>query len=904
MKLPPMLTQYLAYKSSHPDCLLFFQVGDFYELFFQDAVTVSRTLNLTLTTRDKNNPDPVPMCGVPIGVIDGYIDRLVSAGFSAALVRQVGAPTGKGMVTRELERIVTPGIRLLSNSAESDAGGTIVAAVFPDRESEFAVAYAEVQTGVVHVCEGLPPERLSGELSRLAPAEIVVPSIVEGRKIDRRLGWVREVDAVGGSRALKFRTDSRSREIRACSEIPGYATIAPVTQRAVRLLIEYIDEVTVGARLVVRHIAVARDSETVAIDATTRRNLELVRATRDNGVEGSLFHFMNTTVTPGGAKVLRHRIVNPAATLERVTACHAAVGGFVTCSAGRAELRRMFEFLPDLERIAARLELGVVTPRELGALRNALLKVPQVREVLGREFGADLVGLIAELARGLTTPTEWTDLLVRALADDPPLVAADGGILREGYDPELDRLRTVKSRSTAFIAELEAREKTRTGIGSLKVRYNNVIGFFIEVTKANVERVPGDFIRRQQTANGERFTTAELRALEVEVLGADAKVAALEGRLFADLRTELRGAVPEVRRLAEVVAELDVHAALAELAEREDLVRPVMSTDTDMFIEEGRHPVIARLLEGRFVPNSLELRTSGKRCALITGPNMGGKSTFLRQAALIAIMAQAGSYVPARSARLGLVDRVFARIGASDNLAEGESTFMVEMREVSHIVAQATERSLVLVDEVGRGTATTDGLALAQAILEWIVTQVNCRTLFATHFHELTALEPVYPALDNLSVGSIDDGGDVVFTHAICRGAASKSYGLEVAKLAGLPQPLLERARTLLVSSSASAGGRPAPPPPPQLPLFSPAPVAGPRIPDDYTALKALERRLQGIDPNRLTPLEALIVLNELVTELAVVGRPEGAGVWRPEGAGERRPEGAAERRREGVGDI
>lgn len=873
-KLPPMLAQYLAYKRSHPDCLLFFQVGDFYELFFDDAVTVARTLNLTLTTRDKNSPDPVPMCGVPIGVVDGYIDRLVSAGFSAAVVSQVGVPTGKGMVARELERIVTPGIRLLGHAVERDAVGAVVAAVYPDRESEFAIAYADVQTGVVQVREGISPGRLGAEVARLAPAEIVVPLLVEGRKVDRRLGWVREIDALGGTHALKFRTDGSRSDVRVLGEIPGYATLAPTTQRAVRLLIDYVDEVTVGARLVVRRIATARDGETVAIDATTRRNLELVRATRDNGVEGSLYHFMNRTVTPGGARALRGRIVSPAASLDRVVACHLAVASFVAHGEARAEIRRSLEFLPDLERVAARIELGVVTPRELGALRNALDQLPRLRAALGRERGEELGEIVAEIESGLTVPAEWPDLLTRALADDPPLVAADGGIIRAGYDPELDRLRTVKSTSTAFIADLEAREKARTGIGSLKVRYNNVIGFFIEVTKANIDRVPGDFIRRQHTANGERFTTAELRALEVEVLGADAKVAALEGRLFGELRERLRGAVPEVRRLAGVIAELDVHAALAELAEGEDLVRPEMMTDTDLVIEEGRHPVVARLLEGRFVPNSLELRAGGKRCALITGPNMGGKSTFLRQAALIVIMAQAGSFVPARAARLGLVDRVFARIGASDNLAEGESTFMVEMREVSHIVAQATERSLVLVDEVGRGTATTDGLALAQAILEWIVTQVDCRTLFATHFHELTALDTVYPALDNLSVGSVDDGGDVVFTHAICRGAASKSYGLEVAKRAGLPAPLLERARVLLTAVGAGAGERPAMVgATSQLPLFAAAPVEVTRPPADYAALQALGRRLQGVDLNQTTPLEALLLLNELVTAAGTVRR-------------------------------
>lgn len=872
-KLPPMLTQYLAYKAQYPDCILLFQVGDFYELFFQDAVTVSRTLNLTLTTRDKNSPDPVPMCGVPIGVVDGYIERLVNAGFSVALVRQASEPTGKGMVARELERIITPGIRLLNNSSDADTAGAVVVSVYPDRENEFALAYSDVQTGIVHVREAVLLSRLNAEVSRLSPAEIVLPQMLDSKKIDRRLAWVRDLEHLAAAKALKFRGENGRADQRGFADIPGYPTIAPVSQRAVRLLVDYIDEVTVGSRLDIRSVVVARDGETVAIDATTRHNLELVRSTRDSRSEGSLLHAVNLTVTPGGAKLLRHRLLNPSANLELVVARHEAVGLLVERSTSRGEIRQMLEYLPDLERIAARLELRAVTPRELGALRQALLKLPLLKAALARDFGAGGGVLLDRVEAELTIAPAWPELLLKALSDDPPIVPADGGVIRTGFDAELDRLRTVKTTSTAFIAELEARERARSGIGSLKVKYNNVIGFFIEITKANVDRVPEDFIRRQHTANGERFTTAELRQLEVEVLGADAKVLALEQKLFAELKENLRAAIPEVRRLAGVLAELDVFTALAELAEREDLVRPVMCEESDLVIDGGRHPVIAKLLEGRFVPNSLDLRAGGTRCALITGPNMGGKSTYLRQAAILAIMAQAGSFVPAKTARMGLVDRVFARIGASDNLAEGESTFMVEMREVSHIVAQATERSLVLIDEVGRGTATTDGLALAQAILEWIVTQVGCRTLFATHFHELTTLEERHAAIENLSVGSVDRDGEVVFTHAILKGAASKSYGLEVAKLAGLPHTLLDRARLLLAEGVAAEGARGRKRAAPQLPLFS-APVEVTREPADYGRLKALEKRVHALDVNRLTPLEALTILAEL-SSLATEPRGE-----------------------------
>ena len=867
--LPPMLTQYLGFKREHPDCLLFFQVGDFYELFFQDAVTVSRTLNLTLTSRDKNSPDPIPMCGVPIAVVEGYLERLVTAGFSVALVtqRQEEGPGGKVAITRHLERIVTPGIRLLTTAGD-EGGDSTVAAVAPDSAGEAAIAWTDVQSGQITVREGLGLAALPGETARLAATELIMPAALDGRKIDRRLGWVRDIEqhAAGGAQ-IRFRAESASGG-RALTGIPGYAALSPAGQRAVRLLVNYVDEVTVSTNLSVVEIRVAHEERTVAIDAMTRRNLELVRNTRDGGSEGTLYAYLNHTATAGGARLLRRWVLRPSSDPGEIQGRLASVRLLKAAGEIRQGVRDLLRFMPDPERLAARIELDVAGPRELGALRDGLVKLPLLRERVGALVREEEVALLARLEDQLKVSEDEVALLVSALADELPPVLADGGVIRPGYNEELDRLRQLRSNGAAVILDLERRERERTGITSLKVRYNNIIGYFIEITRANVERVPPEYIRRQQTAGGERFTTPELRALESEVLGAEARLVALEHRLFVELRRKLLPFVHELRLVADALAHLDVLAALAELAEREDLGEPVVTTGEELLIEGGRHPVLAAALQQRFIPNSLTFPGGGIRCAIVTGPNMGGKSTFLRQAALIVIMAQIGSFVPARSARIGLVDQIFARIGASDNPAEGDSTFMVEMREIASIVARASRRSLLLVDEVGRGTATADGLSLAQAILEWIVIKLECRTLFATHFHELTELAEVYPMVENLSVTSIDDGGEVVFTHEIRRGAASRSYGLEVARLAGLPAPLLARAKAVLGQLTAAA--KPEGAARRQLGLFEPsAPPVAPVEPPDYRVLQAIGREVEALSVNELTPLQALNLLSSLQERLS-----------------------------------
>jgi len=867
-----MLAQYLDYKRQYPDALLFFQVGDFYELFFTDAVTVSRTLNLTLTSRDKNSPDPIPMCGVPMGVVDGYVDRLVAAGFSVAIVSQGPLPpSGKGMVPRKLERIVTPGITILGSAAPSGAE-TLVAAIGGDPDREVALAFTNVQSAVIRFRDGIRVEDLGVELGRLGITEVVLPQLAYGKKIDRRSPWVRLVEGTLGEKAVKYRSLSSSdlgstSGGRPLSEIAGFSSLGVAAKHAVRLLLEYVDETTVETKLPIRSIEPWSFSAVVMIDAPTRKNLELVSNSRDARSNGTLFEYLNECRCAAGARLLHRWILHPSSELAEILSRQGAVHALCGAGTERAELRARLQGMVDFERLAARIELGVATPRELGALRDAVVRLPEIQSLLraiDSSNGSKLSALGAELA----VRTDLPATLERALAEEPPHLISDGGIIRDGFDPELDRLRSLHREGRSWLAELEQRESQATGIGSLKVRFNNVLGYFIEVTKANLAKVPDRYIRRQSTAQSDRFTTPELSKLADDVLGAEGKILELERRLFEQLRAALLPSAGELRQVGEAIATLDILQGFAELAIRDDLVAPEMNASTELLIEKGKHPVVARYLREQFVPNSLELAADGaapdgSRCVLITGPNMGGKSTYLRQAALIVIMAQLGGFVPAKRARIGIVDRIFARIGASDNLSEGESTFMVEMREAAHIIASATPASLVLIDEVGRGTATADGLAIAQAILEWLLVESKSRTLFATHFHELTTLDAVYKELRNLSVGSVEREEEVLFTHEIQHGPANRSYGLEVAKLAGLPTALLRRARTLLSEGPATAPAEER-----QLSIFAGNSAAAPEPvePADYKALRALAEELRRVETHSTTPLEALLTLDRLVS--------------------------------------
>lgn len=852
--LPPMMLRYLEYKEQYPDALLFFQVGDFYELFYQDAITVAKTLNLTLTSRDKNSPDPIPMCGVPISVLDGYVDRLLPMGHSVAVVSQTGSGSG---VDRKLERFVTPGMRLF-NSVVSDHQESLIAAVVLEPDARTAALVAtDPQTGVVRVKEGVDLTNIPREISAWMAREVLLPRQLFGERLDRRSSWIRAVEGVVGAQALRFRAEvsgtqesERLLEDRARHE---FHALSPTGKRCVRLLLSYLDEITLGNPLPVKDLGLDRGTGSVAIDAATRRNLELVHNTRDGSASGTLFSFLNTSETPGGARLLKSWLLAPLASVPEILERQDAVRELTErCF----DVRTLLAGLGDLERLAARVQLQIASPKDLGAIRDALERIPTVVGVLA---GANSL-MVGQIKSDLRSPDDLTRALCLALVDSPPHTTQDGGVIRQGFDAELDEIKRLRSDADEWRTAFETRERQATGVSSLKVRSNGVIGFFVEVPASQVAKMPAHYRRRQSTANAERFVTPELRQHEEAVVTAVDRQVRREQTLFADLRAQTLLHVEDLRRISGALAKLDALVALSLAAVNNQWVCPTVVDGQILDIQQGRHPIIEKLLGGSFIPNSVSFGVPEPTCFVVTGPNMGGKSTYLRQTAIITILAQIGSYVPAEAATIGVVDRIFARLGSADDLHEGESTFMVEMREAAHILASATARSLVLIDELGRGTATSDGQSLAQAILERLAFETGCRTLFATHYHEITALADSSLRIANLSVGSVEEEDRVVFTHAIQAGPAPRSYGLEVAKLSGLPTTVITRASEILRSDGVVETRRAVTPPPErQQPLFAPSPI----IMKD-PVLEKIRERLERIDVDSLSPREALNALYEL----------------------------------------
>lgn len=855
-KYPPMLTQYLEYKERCADCLVLYQVGDFYELFFDDAVTAAHALSITLTTRDKNDSNPIPMCGVPVASVGNYIERLINLDYSVAVVSQTEVK--KGGAIRKLERIITPGINILGETITSSAK---IGALFLEGESVF-FAFSDVQSGKIWIKENLDLSNVGHDVAALELSELVLPTEVNGRRIDRRFSWFRALALVLNERALKIK--SFAAHSNRLITVKGFSALSPGAKSAASLLVNYIDETTIEAKLPIYEIAPKLEDRSLAIDARTRKNLELVKNTQDGTEKGTLFGYLNQTQSPGGTRTLRQWICEPQTEVTEIKARLEAVKALKDRSMLCSELREILCGFPDIERIMSRAELGNVNPRELGALRDTIIKLPVIKSSLGEALSFST--MLRRCVEKLLVDKECC-LLLESLAELPPNFISEGEIFKAGFDTELDRLRELKHSGGRWMREFEEQERKGTGISSLKVRSNSVFGYYIEVTHSNLERVPEHYTRRQTTANAERFITDDLKRREVEINSAHEKQIALERRHFEELKTKLLKFTSPLRVVAQALCELDVLLSLATVAEREGLTEPIIDESSELEIVDGFHPILAKLLGGRFVKNSQELSNSKQNCLLVTGPNMGGKSTYLRQAALIIIMAQLGSFVPARSARIGVVDKIFARMGAGDNPLEGESTFMVEMREASFIISQASSRSFIVIDEIGRGTSTGDGLSIARAILEWIVCKLKCRTLFATHFHELTTLADKFKNLGNVSVGSLEGPGGVLFTHEIKSGPANKSYGLDVAKLSGLPEELLFRAREILksIENQAIERGEAR-----QLSIFGGDQKAHSSVvpPEDYANLKKLAELVQKFDLNNSAPLDALNYLARLKKEL------------------------------------
>jgi DNA mismatch repair protein MutS len=853
-QLTPMLRQYLEIKKQHPGTMLFFRLGDFYELFFDDALLGARELEITLTARHKERGDPVPMCGVPYHAAAGYIAKLVKKGYRVAICEQTEDPKSTTkLVRREVVRVITPGTALESQLLETKQN-SYLASICGSGEG-MGIALLDLSTGEFLTTQFLGDpawERIQEQLEIFAPKEIIFPNSLSplfnharssresgkesGRESGRELGGesgVRSPNQKSGVRSPESGVDDRLQTLDSSSLsdssyiantelalvpmddwIFGYEHTEPLLRAqlgvasldgfgmggkvfavsAAGAAIHYVMETQKSQAMHIGEISFFEPSEYLVLDATTVNNLELV-SSNDGAVSHSLIGILDETMTGMGARLLRQWLLRPSVRPGEITTRLDAVEELKSSTIRRDQLRKMLDPMADLERLAGKVTLGRATARDLIALRQSIEAIPPLRRALA-DSRASLLQVITE---NLDDLEDVRSLVAEAIADDPPAVTNEPGMIRDGYNAELDELRNLARSGKSYIAAIEARERGRTRISSLKVKFNNVFGYFIEISNANKDRVPDNYERKQTLVNSERYTTPELKEYEAKVLGAEERIVELEIELFTQVRRRIAQEVRRIQGVARAVAILDAISSLAEVANRRNYVRPQLHEGDEIEIRAGRHPVIETTGE-RFVPNDISINNTTDRLLIITGPNMGGKSVYLKQTALIVILAQMGSFVPATSARTALVDRIFTRVGAADNLARGRSTFMVEMTETSNILNTATPRSLVLLDEVGRGTATFDGLSLAWAIAEYLHDNPkhSAKTLFATHYHEMTELAKMRPGVVNYQVAVSESKGEIVFLRKVVPGSASKSYGIEVARLAGLPMTVIERAREIL----------------------------------------------------------------------------------------------------------
>ena len=854
----PMMQQYLRMKEQHPDCILMFRLGDFYEMFNEDARLVSKELDLTLTSRDRGKPEAerTPMCGVPYHSADAYIARLIAKGYKVAICEQMEDPaTAKGLVDRDIIRIVTPGT-VMNETMLEEGRNNFICALYRDSGGTGAcfcdLSTGECAAGVFSPEEG---EHLYNELGRYAPREAVLSdgAYSDGDLVaflSQRLGCRCE----NGGEA-RFRPDA-ARALAEKQFAAGLEELPAGGERAIQAaggLLAYLYETQ---KTDLGHIAVLTwlaEGQYMELDLTARRNLELTETLRTKEKKGSLLWVLDQTKTPMGRRLIRAWLERPLLSPAAISRRLGAVEALVDAAIPRQELTAALREVPDLERLIGRIVYGSAGGRDLTSLSAGLGKLPQVRALL-----APLPSpLLKSLAEGLDDLADLRALIDRAIVDEPPFTVREGGVIRPGYDAEVDRLRDIQTRGKDLVAAVEAREKERTGIKSLKVGFNKVFGYYIEVSRANYDQVPQDYIRKQTLVNCERFITQELKDLEHEILTAQDRVCALEYQLFCQVREQAAARVAAVQRSAAAAAQADVLVSFAAVAAGHNYCRPEVDQSGRIDIAEGRHPVVEQMLRGGlFVPNDAHLDGGENTVAIITGPNMAGKSTYMRQVALIVLMAQIGSFVPARSARIGVVDRVFTRIGASDDLSAGASTFMVEMTEVAELLKNATARSLLILDEIGRGTSTYDGMAIARAVLEYCADKrrLGAKTLFATHYHELTALEGAMAGVRNYNIAAKKKGDELIFLRKIVPGGADQSYGIEVAKLAGVPGKVISRARQILAELEAAGGPAPVPAAPPE---------EGQVSLGDMGARQAADR-LRSVTVDTLTPIEALNLVYEL----------------------------------------
>ena len=839
----PMMRQYLAIKAEYPDMLVFYRMGDFYELFYDDARRAAALLDITLTARGKSAGDPIPMAGVPYHAVEGYLAKLVRKGESVAICEQIGDPaTSKGPVERQVTRIVTPGT-LTDEALLAETRDNIVAAVYADAGST-GIAWLDLAGGRFQLTEVTGLEALQGEVERLRPAELIVDeeqrlddAFREGIRVTRRPPWHFELDSATRLLCAQFRTRDLSGFD--CEDFPrGIA--------AAGALLQYVTDTQKAALPHLRSIAVERRSEAVIMDGPTRRNLEL-EASLSGHHEHTLAGIMDRCRSPMGSRLMRRWIQRPVRNSEVLKSRYQAIE-LLLSRAATETLQTRLAGVGDVERILSRVALRSARPRDLRQLGETLSRLPELRQ----QIAALQSPLLAELRESISEHRRQHELLTKAIIDSPPMLLRDGGVIADGYDNELDDLRAIASNADRYLLDLEARERQRTGINTLKLGYNRVHGYYIEISKGQADKAPVEYVRRQTLKGAERYITPELKEFEDKVLGARERALAREKWLYEDLLDRLTTVLSELQQTAFAIAELDVLTCFAERADSLRLSKPEIAAEPCIEIEGGRHLVVEQVIDAPFVANDLCLDAS-QRLLVITGPNMGGKSTYMRQTALIVILAHIGSFVPADRLRIGPIDRIFTRIGASDDLAGGRSTFMVEMTETATILHNASEQSLVLMDEIGRGTSTFDGLSLAWAAAHYMGETARAFTLFATHYFELTALADEISACRNVHLDATEHGGELVFLHAVKPGPANQSYGLQVAALAGVPQEVIRRARAYLrtlESLQAAHGDSPQG----QLDFAAQEPLPG----------DALHEAFDALDPDSLSPREALEALYRL----------------------------------------
>lgn len=859
--LTPMMRQYHGLKARFPGTLLMFRLGDFYELFYDDARIAARELEITLTSREVGKGRRVPMCGVPYHALDSYLARLVERGHRIAICDQLEDPRrAKGLVKRDVVRVITPGTVIEPNLLPHHANNYLVA-INPG-DGVWGLAAADLSTGEFQVTElagATRDARLGEELSRLGPREILAPEGAGERVKELQTPEVR-LTSLEDWRFDPYTARQRLIDHLQVASLDGFGCEhLPAAIGAAGALLHYLQETQRSSLTHFRRIVTYSTDEALGLDASTRRNLELVRNLRDGTAAGTLVEVLDETKTAMGARKLRQWLLQPLADHGAIVHRHDAVEELLRAPRQREALRDALSGIADLQRLVGRVGHGSANARELAALAASLRKLPQIIR--------PLEGIQAELLVHLKHQTSPHDdiaaLIEAAIVEQPPITVQDGGVIRDGYSAELDTLREAAREGKHWIAGLETQERARTGIKSLKVGFNKVFGYYIEISKSNLHLAPADYIRKQTLTNAERFITEAMKEREAAILGAEERMAELEYALFCDVRDRLAAQADALLTTAEAVAEVDVLAALAEGAAVGQYARPEIVDDPVLEIQSGRHPVVERLLQGeRFVPNDLRMSVDDRAMLIVTGPNMAGKSTYLRQAALIAVMAQIGSFVPAAAARIGLVDRIFTRVGAVDDIATGRSTFLVEMQEVANILHNATRRSLVILDEVGRGTSTYDGMSIAWAVVEYLHDHVSARTLFATHYHELTELASLLPRVHNVNVLVKEEENRIVFLRKVAEGGADRSYGIHVAHLAGLPQAVIDQAQRILQRLEAASPAGPTGET--FLPPIPSRATGALQLPLPLSPLSPVEEALLALALEAMTPLDAMAALHSL----------------------------------------